>query len=75
MSVLPQSIWSGSLHFLGVEMRVHVLDDGQRIIEADGFAAFLRALEGGSTISQLEAESLARFAQGRGVPTPEEFRQ
>ena len=32
---LPRSIWEGSFTLFGVEVRCHVLDDGQRMVETD----------------------------------------
>ena len=41
---IPRSVWSGSFVVFGVELKCHVLDNGQRIIEAESVAAFLEAL-------------------------------
>jgi len=39
----PVSVWQGELRMSGVTLHVHVLSDGQRIIEADGLAALMKA--------------------------------
>lgn len=36
---MPTSVWSGSFVIFGIEIKCHVLDDGQRIIEADSIEA------------------------------------
>lgn len=41
---LPTSIWSGSFRVYGVDVKCHVLDDGQRVIEADSVAALFEAM-------------------------------
>ena len=37
---IPTAIWEGSFTIAGVKMRCYVLDNGQRIINADDVAAF-----------------------------------
>lgn len=46
MSDLPKSIATETLNVMGVDMVVHVLDDGQRVIEAESAAAWFRAMFG-----------------------------
>jgi hypothetical protein len=41
----PKSVWSGTFRIFGVDVRCHVLDDGQRIIEADSVAELIEAME------------------------------
>lgn len=60
----PVSVWSGSFHILGVDVRCHVLDDGQRIIEADSMTALFEAMEA-STAELGDLEEFRRWQAGR----------
>ena len=60
-TTLPQSIAQSTLHILGVDLVVHVLDNGQRIIEADGMHALFAAMETGATIDPDAAHRLAQL--------------
>ncbi len=44
MTDIPKSVWSGSFNVFGVELKCHVLDNGQRVIEADSMADFLNGV-------------------------------
>lgn len=44
MAEIPQSIASATFTVFGVEVRCHVLDDGQRIIEEESVEALLEAM-------------------------------
>lgn len=68
MEDLPYSVAKEVLPIMGVELVVHVLSDGQRIIEADSMAAFLAAMEGGESITREDAERLARALRGETPP-------
>ena len=61
---MPTSVHQGSIFIMGVELKVHVLDDGRRIIASDSFVDFLRALEDGPQPTKEEMEALARFMKG-----------
>jgi hypothetical protein len=41
MADLPVSVWSGECVLFGVTLHCHVLDNGQRIIDADDIAKLL----------------------------------
>jgi hypothetical protein len=41
---IPKSVWSGSFNVFGVELKCRVLNNGQRIIEADSMADFFNSL-------------------------------
>jgi len=43
---IPKSIWAGTFTVFGVTLRCHVLDDGQRIIEAEDVHKLLAAMQG-----------------------------
>jgi len=34
---LPQVVWEGWMEFCDIKLKVYVLDDGRRIIDADGY--------------------------------------
>jgi hypothetical protein len=66
---IPQSIWSGELNVFGVSLRVHVLDNGQRIIEEQSLAdLFNPEREFVDDDIDASALKLATFIKGRGVP-------
>ena len=44
MTDTPKSVWSGTFNVFGVELKCHVLDNGQRVIERDSVAAFMNGL-------------------------------
>lgn len=61
---IPRAIWSGSFQIGGVEVHCHVLENGQRVIDADS----LKALFGGD--ADLTSGDTASFAAWcRGLPT------
>jgi len=61
----PTSVWQGSFHVLGVEVKCHVLSDGQRIIEMDSMSSLLEAMDGNLTITDKEFEEFAKWQKGR----------
>lgn len=64
MSDVPHSVWQGSFSVFGVEVKCHVLDDGQRIIEIDSMKALLAAMAGDNNItSPGESPDLTEFAR------------
>ena len=38
------SVWHGSFHLFGVELKCHVLSDGNRIVEADSLTNLFKAM-------------------------------
>ena len=55
---LPKAVWSGTFTLFGITLNCAVLDNGQRIVEAESFHAFLRAMEENPSIvdtKELEA--------------------
>ena len=61
---LPQSLHSSTLNILGVELVVHTLDNGQRIVEAGGLEALFKAMET-EPMTASDAAEFARAIQGR----------
>ncbi len=57
---LPKSLHSSPLRILGVELVVHVLDNGQRIIEAGGLADLFKAMEA-EPMTEADANQIARL--------------
>lgn len=64
MTDAPRSIACNTLTILGVELKVHVLDNGHRIIEADGMHALIAAMAAGAKLTPEEADQLAREVRG-----------
>ena len=63
---IPNAVSEGELKIAGLTLKVAVLEDGSRMIEAESFARFMSALEDGSipTISEEDSKELARFIRG-----------
>jgi hypothetical protein len=61
---VPVAVWSGELTLAGVTLRVHVLDDGMRIIDAGDFDALWAALEAGAQIDEDDVAAFARWQHG-----------
>lgn len=66
---IPAAVWSGSFRVLGVDIKCHTLRDGQRIVEAESVAAFVRALHDGGVpndpASNPDLEAFARWRAGK----------
>jgi hypothetical protein len=60
----PVSVWQGELRMSGVTLHVHVLSDGQRIIEADDLAALMKAWAQGAPVDEAEAAAFAHWQRG-----------
>ena len=68
---LPKAIWSGSFSVLGVDVKCHVLDNGQRIIDSESIVELFDAHGAPRKIGedmQLAMTDLAAFCHGKGVP-------
>jgi len=67
---LPKSVHAGEIEIFGVTLKCHVLDNGQRVFEADGLEQLFAAAGCDSptqiieTIPEEEAIKLANFIQG-----------
>lgn len=63
--VPPKSIAQGVINLGGFKLRTHVLDNGQRVIEADDMERFFKLLETGEiNISEADATEFAKFMHG-----------
>lgn len=65
---LVKSVWEGKVRLGSIELDVHVLDNGDRVIEEDSFLRFWNALDGGVEVTPDDATQLAQFLQGGGIP-------
>lgn len=63
MTDLPKAIASSELVICGVTQRCHVLDNGQRVMEADGVEALFEAFGEGADLSEDDAMAMARFTR------------
>jgi hypothetical protein len=61
---LPVATHSSTLTIMGVELKVHRLDDGRAIIEAEGFHQLFEAMGAGAEMTEEDAASLARVVHG-----------
>lgn len=62
---LPQSVASATLRVGPVDLVVHVLEDGQRVVEANSMEAFFEWLSGTDDFTQADADRVARFVKGQ----------
>lgn len=60
----PVSVWQGELSMSGVTLRVHVLSDGSRVIEAADLEALIEAWGRGVPVDEDEAAAFARWQRG-----------
>lgn len=58
---IPKAVWQGSFVVFGVTVKCYVLDDGQRIIDADSVKALLEAMA--SVDDPTEDMDMADFAK------------
>ena len=68
---LPVSVWSGVVHIGSVALAVHVLSNGERVVEAESVERFLDALTGGADFEDADLGEFVGFLDGRGVPSTE----
>lgn len=61
---IPQAIASNTLRIGGLELTVHVLDNGQRVIDMESFERFIDALHGGPPWTEDEVIALAKVIKG-----------
>ena len=65
MTELPTAVWSGVFTLWGIELRCYVLDDGQRIINADDFQKFVDAVADGTPMADdADLMAFARWQRG-----------
>lgn len=63
------AVWSGSFQLLGVEVRCHTLNNGQRIIEEESLAALLNAMSAGGDGGASEWEAFQRWRSTPPLPS------
>ena len=64
---IPKSVWQGTIRLFGVDLQCHVLDDGQRVIEADSMVAFFKGMNSpDTTIDEAESKRFSEWLYGRG---------
>jgi hypothetical protein len=51
---VPTAVWSGTFRVFGIDLKCHVLDTGQRIIDAESFQQFMDALADGQPVTDDE---------------------
>ncbi len=64
MSELPKATHSSELQIAGLTLKVHVLDNGQRVIEAGSVAEFFQFMESSATIPESDLVRLAQWLGG-----------
>ena len=62
MSNLPEVARTATITVAGVDLTVHVLDDGQRVIEAESMERLFERLERGDVPATLVEEAKAALA-------------
>lgn len=63
MDDLPKAVETREATFGGITLRLHFLDNGQRVIEQDGMDKMMRAMQRG-TFPPKEAARAARWVKG-----------
>jgi hypothetical protein len=63
MKRIPEAVWSGTFTLFGVEVRCHVLDNGQRLIEAESFEELLLAMASEAPGIRLDPDDLGKFTR------------
>ncbi len=63
MSDLPTAIWSGEFQIGSVKLKCHVLDNGQRVIDAESVDEFFRFLDDGAPLPS-SMDDFARWMRG-----------
>ncbi len=58
---LPKPIWSGSFWLGDLEMKCHVLDNGQHIIEAESMNNFINGLFGDKPPTEAQIIDFAQW--------------
>jgi hypothetical protein len=70
----PRSVWSGSFELFGVTINCHVLEDGQRIIEAESVERLFSAMTSPETTAsdsdEKALEAFSRWINGHSSETP-----
>lgn len=61
-SVLPKAVWSGTFSLMGTELRCHLLDNGQRVIDADHVERLFARVDNGDVPLPSEDEMNAFIA-------------
>jgi hypothetical protein len=69
---LPTAVWQSKIVIGGKDIRVYVLEDGRRIVDADDLG---NAFAAGAQPCEAEAVMMGKFTMGHGIPirTPEEI--
>ena len=70
---IPKSVWQGTFQMFGVDVRCHVLDNGQRIIETESMEALFEAMATADvdTVDIGDIEAFARWKAQRRMPPSE----
>lgn len=61
MSEMPKAVLTSKLQIGSAELVVHVLDNGERVVDADSFEGFLEYLADGGPMTQEDAEKIAQL--------------
>lgn len=71
LPTMPKAIWSGEFTLFGVTLHCHVLDTGERVIEADDVVGFFEALSHTEYDEATMTAELVAFARWQhGVDQP-----
>ena len=61
---IPKAVWSGTFSVGGIEMQCHVLDNGQRLIDAESMERFVSAA-GSVSVDTDGVAALSRWLRGQ----------
>lgn len=61
MTDIPHTVWSGSFHIFGVEVKCYTLSNGQRVIEAASVEALFEAMGDPATVEDVSTDMEAFY--------------
>lgn len=66
---LPKAIHTSTLSIMGVDLVCHVLDNGERVFDAENLKKFFVIIKGDTPLNKEDAQRLACWVKGTN-PTP-----
>jgi hypothetical protein len=58
---IPTTIWSGTFRIWGIDLRCSMLDNGQRVIDAEDVARLFAAMDDKAPRSEADDDAFAAF--------------
>ena len=61
---LPRVVWEGTFTIFGAPIKCYVLDDGRRIIDADGLRESMERHDAGAAIDERKNDEFLKWLKG-----------